>query len=59
MRNCTQESSGSSMPTWERLEEFVRGHVQALIQRVLEEEVTEFLGRGKSQRRSSVDGAAG
>jgi len=47
------------MPTWEKLEEFVRGHIQGLIQRVLEEEVTEFLGRGKHERRDSVDGPVG
>lgn len=59
MKKCTVERVPSSMPTWEHLEEFVRGHVQVLIQRVLEEEVTEFLGRGKHERRESVDGASG
>lgn len=51
--------NNSSMPTWENLEEFVRGHVQGLIQRVLEEEVTEFLGRQKSVRQAAVDGKTG
>lgn len=48
-----------STPEWEELEGFVRGKVQELIQRVLEEEVTELLGRGKSERRDAVDGSVG
>jgi len=48
-----------STPEWEGLEGFVRGKVQELIQRVLEEEVTELLGRGKSERRDPVDGSVG
>jgi len=59
MRKCTVEHASSSMPRWEDLEEFVRRHIQGLVQRVLEEEVTEFLGRGKHERRDSVDGAVG
>ena len=49
----------SSMPTWETLEEFVRTKIQATMQSVLEEELTAFLGRGKSERRSGVDVAPG
>jgi hypothetical protein len=41
--------------TWERLEDFVREHVQQFIQDLLEEEVTELLGRTKSTRREAVD----
>jgi transposase-like protein len=37
------------------LETWVRGHVQGVIQQVLEQEVSEFLGRQKSQRRSPLD----
>ena len=48
------EGLESTTPTWESLEEFVRGRVQSLIQRVLEEEVTELLGREKSERREAV-----
>ena len=48
-----------SMPTWETLEEFVRTKIQTTMQSVLEEELTAFLGRGKSERRAGVDGAAG
>src|SRR5881397_707462 len=45
--------------TWERLEDFVREHVQQFIQALLEEEVTELLGRTKSARREAVDAAPG
>ena len=41
--------------TWDHLEEFVRDHVQGFIQALLEEEVTELLGRAKSVRRTKVD----
>ena len=37
--------ASSSSPIWERLETFVREHVQRLIQALLEEEITELLGR--------------
>jgi putative transposase len=49
----TPEPQASS--TWERLEEFVRQHVQRFIQALLEEEVTELLGRTKSARREAID----
>jgi transposase-like protein len=55
----TPAVSVPSMPTWETLEEFVRAKIQATMQAVLEEELTEFLGRGKSERRSGVDPAPG
>src|SRR2546426_3515910 len=45
--------------TWERLEEFAREHVQRFIQALLEEEVTELLGRTKSARREAVDTTPG
>src|SRR5215813_13174237 len=45
--------------TWEHLEAFVREHVQQFIQALLEEEVTELLGRTKSARREAVDAPAG
>ena len=44
---------------WEDLEEWVRRQIQRLIQELLEEEVTEFLGRGKWARRSLLDGGHG
>src|SRR5689334_21680110 len=45
--------------TWEHLEDFVREHVQQFIQALLEEEVTELLGRTKSARREVVDAPPG
>ena len=57
-KESTRERHGSRVE-WENLEDWVRGHVQHFIQDVLEQEVTEFLGRGKSERRRAVDGASG
>jgi transposase-like protein len=42
---------------WDDLEEWVRAKVQELIQSVLEEEITELLGRSKAVRRPAVDSA--
>lgn len=47
------------MVTWDHLEEWVRGKVQELIQTILEEEVTELLGRSRSERREQVDSPPG
>jgi hypothetical protein len=44
---------------WERLEGFVRAHIQRFIQALLEEEVAALLGRPKSARRAVVDATAG
>lgn len=41
-----------SRPTWEALETHIRAYVQVGMQRLLEEEVTEFLGRAKLERRA-------
>ena len=40
-------SRSESRPEWEQLEDWVRSQVQRLIQELLEEEVTEFLGKGE------------
>lgn len=48
-----------SRPEWTALEAWVRGKVQCLIQDLLEAEVTELLGRGKSERIAAVDGQGG
>jgi putative transposase len=53
----TPEPKASS--TWGRLEDFVREHVQQFIQTLLEEEVTELLGRTKSARQEAVDAPSG
>ena len=52
-------SMSESRPEWEQLEDWVRGQLQRLIQELLEEEVTEFLGRARSARRSDRDNDAG
>ena len=44
----------SSRPMWETLEGMVREKAQEFIQQIMEEEVTELLGREKSERRSEV-----
>jgi len=49
----------STVPTFEDLESFVRGRVQGFIQSILDEEVTELLGRGKSERIEAVDAPKG
>jgi transposase-like protein len=59
MNKHTTETQGSSIPLWENLEEWVRTQVQTFVQDLLEAEVTELLGRRKSERRAAVDGAPG
>jgi transposase-like protein len=59
MGQCITAEERAQAVTWETLEEYVRVKVQGLIQELLEEEVTELLGRGKSERRAVVDGGAG
>ncbi|MGA7632189.1 MAG: transposase [Terriglobales bacterium] len=46
-------------PQWRTLEEFTRSRIQSWLQEVLEEEVSDLLGRGKSERRAAVDAPAG
>jgi len=53
------EGKFGSTEFFEELEGYARGEVQRWMQRLLEEEVTSFLGRTKSQRKASVDGSAG
>ena len=50
--------TSTSSPTWTTLETFIREQVQTCLQRVLEEEVDDLLGRGRHARRS-VDTAVG
>lgn len=59
MREGTTKTVGRQVVSWECLEEWVREQVQQLIQELLEAEVTELLGRSKSQRREVVDAPAG
>jgi transposase-like protein len=46
-------------PLWESIETYARTKIQQFIQSLLEEEVTELLGRARSQRRAAVDAPAG
>ena len=59
MSKRTTESIVKSSPEWGELEGWLRGSMQKLIQEVLEKEVTEFLGRAKSERRSEADSDSG
>ena len=60
MRKNTVGPEGESRtPVWEVLEGVVREKAQEFIQQIMEEEVTELLGRERSERRSTVDSAEG
>ena len=54
MRKESTRSPSESRAHWEDLEEWVRGQIQGLIQELLEEEITELLGRAMSARRSTL-----
>ena len=58
-KDIAGEGPESTGPTYEVLESRVRGQVQVFIQRILEEEVTELLGREKSERIEGVDAVVG
>jgi len=58
-KDTVGEGWESTAPTFEVLESLVREQAQALIQRILEEEVTELLGREKSERIEGVDAPRG
>lgn len=59
MSKHTTTPVASSSPTWESLDAWVREKTQEFIQNVMIEEVTEFLGRRKSQRLAAVDAVPG
>ena len=59
MEDGNIEDGPASRPEWEHLEEWLRGQMQGLIQDLLEQEVTEFLGRARSVRGSESDNDAG
>ena len=59
MKKQSATRATESRPTGETLEDWVRGRVQAFIQRLLEDELTDFVGLEKSQRRAAVDAPAG
>jgi len=55
----TTDRSSESRATWNDLEGLMRQRIQTWLQDLLEEEVTELLGRAKSERRNGVDAAPG
>ena len=59
MKKKTTEPDSESRATWENLERALRSRVQAWLQDLLEEEVTELLGRRKSERAPMVDASRG
>lgn len=59
MGKKSTEGAHESSVTWESLETFAREGVQRLLQRVLEEEVDELLGRRRYERREMVDAPTG
>jgi transposase-like protein len=59
LKKETPAGGTPSTPTWETLEAFARAKIQATLQAILEEEVTTFLGREKSERRAAVDATPG
>jgi len=59
IREDTAPQAAVSRVVWENLETFARGQVQQFIQALLEEEMTELLGRRKSERRSEPQSPPG
>jgi putative transposase len=59
MKDQTTASLEPSRVSWDSLEAHVRFEAQKWVQWLLDEEVTDVLGRLKSQRRSTVDGEVG
>jgi len=59
MRKKSTLGNEKSRACWEGLEDLVRARIQGWIQDLLEEEVTEFLGRGKYERREAIESASG
>ena len=55
MEKQTTNETEPSRVVWDNLEEWIRGKVQEFIQSVMEDEITELLGREKSERRMAVD----
>ncbi len=59
MGKKSTETVPESRVTWDTLEAFARAGVQRWLQRLLEEEVTGLLGRGRHERQAAVDAAPG
>lgn len=59
MRKESRNEDVLSSPAWNELEGWVRYKIQEFVQETLESEVSELLGRGKSERRRAVDEVKG
>ena len=59
MKKETINGKERSRVVWEDLEEWVRQKVQGFVQTIMEEEVTELLARGKSERWKGIDSPPG
>lgn len=58
-RRRSSREQAKQRAEWVALEEFTRERIRLRIQELLEEEVTEGLGRRRSERRAAVDAPAG
>ncbi len=59
MGKKTTERTSESRATWDGLEALMRQRIQTWLQDPIEEEVTELLGREKSERRKDIDASSG
>lgn len=59
MRECSKEEEAKTSAHYEDLEALVREKMQGFIQDILEEEITEVLGRRKSERKKTLVDATG
>ncbi len=59
IRKEDNSTSQSSKVVFQELDSWIRIKLQGFIQQILEEEVSELLGRSKSQRRKAIDSEAG
>lgn len=59
MKEHSTPTAAPSSSVGERIEEVARDHIQRFIQALLEEEVTELLGRKKAARRVAIDAPEG
>lgn len=53
---AARPEAAPASPVWATLEAFARRQIQSMLQALLEEEVTAFLGRAKSERRGAGPG---
>jgi transposase-like protein len=59
IRNQNNPTDESSKVVFQELDSWLRVKIQGFIQQMLEEEVTDLLGRSKSQRRQALDSTSG